>query len=117
MGVRLYPNTNDVAKLEKLAGVPVGTTARLEVIQKRQEAEKAGIPLFDRYEIDYRHWQEINDDGDLGNLEAFMLYGWGKFRGGNGECSGSLEGAAAQALLDLNGIYASADYCEGVHWC
>ena len=116
MGVRLYPNTQDVVRLEVLAGVPAGTMDRLTAMEARQKDELEKAPREERYELGYKHYQERNDDAAMGDLDAFMTFGWGKFNGGE-DCCGSAEGEAAQALLNLNGINAEAWYCEGVHWC
>jgi hypothetical protein len=117
MGCRLYPNTINAAKLEKLAFVPEGTMRRLEEMAKRHAEERVNAANWSEYDGGYRQWKERDEDGSIGDLDAFLTFGWGKFDGGNGECGGTLKGAEAQALLDLNGIRADADYCEGVHWC
>ena len=120
MGVRIYPNTINRVNLEKLAGVPAGTMDRLEAFQARHEAEKAGLPHAERYELEYRQWQEINADPSLGDMEAFLIYGWGKFAhvpGLSHGYAGSLDSVSqARILLQSNGINADAELTEGVHW-
>ena len=123
MGVRLYPNTQDKAKLEVLAGVPAGTYARMEEMDARHEKFKAGIPLRDRYDLDYECWKEKDADGPIGDLDAFITFGWGKFRpvlGLGEDYSGSIpasQSVKADLLLAANGISANGAFCEGVHWC
>lgn len=130
MGVRLYPNTSVVASLETLAGVPAGTAARLEETEKRHEAEKAAARARGEstYDLEYRQWCEKNDDPALGDYDAFLTFGWGKFDDPHGvapDCSGRLTDPVKCALvLRPNGIGgdgpALADFiklAEGVHWC
>jgi len=121
MGVRLYPNTTNVAKLEKLANVPEGTHNRMEEMAKRHEAALVGIDRHDRYELEYKQWQERNDDRPIGDLDAFLTFGWGKFRpiDGIGEDYAGRENdlQRAASLLRYNGINADTAECEGVHWC
>jgi len=124
MGVRLYPNTRDRRKLERLAGVPHGTYDRLDAVETAQAADKAtrqAAGTWNDYDDGYRHWCQVNDDPDLNALAGLLLSGWGKFRDPEGlapDCAGSIgDPTTAQRLLDTNGIVADATLCEGVHWC
>jgi len=69
MGTRLYPATSKTNNLETLAGVPMGTTNKLNAI-KAQFNDPYGE---DEYNAIYG-----NIDGNLGNLDNFLLNGWGK---------------------------------------
>lgn len=79
MGTRLYPKTNDIAKLETLAYVPAGTHARLQAIKAQQEEETKGMNYFERNEIDYEYYCRIRDDEMLGRLDSFITFGYGRF--------------------------------------
>ena len=122
MGVRLYPNTQDKAKLEILAGVPAGTYARMEEMEAHHQSLKTGIPMLDRYDLDYECWKEKSDDGPIGDLDHFITFGWGKFNsaGVAEDYSGSLdvgEPGKIAHLFIVNRIAADPIFCEGVHWC
>lgn len=123
MGVRLYPNTRKPESLERLAGVAPGTHARLLAVQARHKDEReAAGAAWDGYYDDYRQWQEIHDDPDLGALEDFLTFGWGKFHGGviAPGYAGQLMPSQAvyiRRLFQDNGITADVALCEGVHWC
>lgn len=71
MGTRLYPQTKSSKNLETLAGVPTGTMARLEAI-KAQFAHDAYS------EAAYDAIYGSTADANLGNLDNFLLNGWGK---------------------------------------
>ena len=78
MGVRLYPNTTDAAKLEKLAGVPCGTMALLEILREAEQLYRAAHPEVDEYEVGYCF--DCIAKGHVGTLSSFLSEGWGKFR-------------------------------------
>lgn len=120
MGIRLYPNTDNVAILEKLAGVKPGTAARLAEIETRHAAEIETAAHEERYDLGYKHWQEIDADEDLGSYSHFMLYGWGKFDGAGiaiGECGSLNDLSEVATLFQRMGINADPAECQGVHWC
>jgi len=121
MGVRLYPNTTNAAKLEKLAGVPEGTHKRMEDMAKRHAEERAAATNWNEYEDGYRQWKERDNDGPIGDLDAFLTFGWGKFRpiDGIGEDYAGNESDPQRAakLLRYNGIGVDVSLTEGVHWC
>jgi hypothetical protein len=130
MGIRLYPNTKNVASLETICGVPAGTAARLEAVEARHAEELkplAGKAPWERQDVEYRQWCEINDDAALGDYHAFLLYGWGKFndphgvtvRDGERTCSGSVsDPVKVVLLLRPNGLDEThLALMEGVHWC
>jgi hypothetical protein len=121
MGVRLYPNTTNVVRLEKLANVPSGTHARMEEMEKRHAEERANTADWNMYEDGYRQWKEKDSDDAIGTLDAFLTFGWGKFRpvSGIGEdyAGNEPDFIRADLLLAANGINANAHYCEGIHWC
>lgn len=147
MGTRLYPLlredvASDVAKLEKLAGCKDGTYARLKATTARHDADKATwgkMHPADVQEREYDQWKEINDDDDMGSLDNFLTFGWGKFMvpdslkpqmyDGDGYLTpgGRMEGEDALTLLEYNGIgdrkphavhyWTLDDIGGGVHWC
>jgi hypothetical protein len=120
MGTRLYPNTQDTASLEKLAGVAAGTAERLLATQARHAEELKKVDRQFRNDFEYKQWCEIKDDENMGGLDHFLTFGWGKFDGiGLAEdCSGHLTDPDAIArLFAANGITADIALCEGVHWC
>lgn len=126
MGTRLYPNTRNVAALERLARVPAGTKARLEEMEARHKKELepfAGKAPWERQEIEYRQWCEKNDDEAIGTLDAFETFGWGKFRpcGLANGYAGSLDDLTDCAVvLRGNGINLTLEelqLTEGLHWC
>ncbi len=122
MATRLYPNTKNPAILEKLAGVPAGTAARLEAIQKRQEEEMAGKDFFERNEIGFRHFQEMHETPE-GDLSTFLTFGWGRVdMGACPDYSGSNDDEVGVAqILRRHPVQLPADVTvaelEGVHWC
>lgn len=121
MGVRLYPNTTDRAALETLAGVPHGTYDRLDAMTARHEAALVGLSFAERNELEYQQYCERQDDAAIGDLDAFLTFGWGKFREVDGlgtDCAGCIENLdAARRLLRYNGIGADVALANGVHWC
>ncbi len=121
MGIRLYPNTTDVASLETLAGVPAGTAARLAAMEARHAAERADDLLPQEADLGYYQWKEIQADEDLGTYSHFLTFGWGKFdsfglaTGYGGELN---DEGSIRALFRRNNINpALVPLCEGVHWC
>jgi hypothetical protein len=83
MGTRLYPNTNDSSILEILAGVSQGTMERLTKMQENHKelltsARERGE---DTMELEHELWKEIHNDPNMGALDNFTTFGWGKLRG------------------------------------
>lgn len=72
MATRLYPRTDNVALVEFFAGVPAGTQARLDAFEASYVApEGSPDPAFAKY-------CARAADADLGHLDAFLTYGWGR---------------------------------------
>jgi hypothetical protein len=122
MGVRLYPNTQDPAALETLAGVPAGTHARLSAVEAEFAPRLNAAPdFFARNAIYDEKYNRVNDDDAMGDLDNFLTFGWGRFQhvaGLSDGCVGRLDAPAdAQRLLDHNGIEVNAALAGGVHWC
>lgn len=139
MGTRLYPNTKDAAKLEKLAGVPEGTMRALQLWEEMQTVywNHIGISKYDDDDKGYDMWT-IAHNSDVGTLEGFLLNGWGKFDlslipldedGGEesricGDANGSLAvqllmSSSAFEYMDCKDILKVFDLVvesEGVHW-
>jgi len=131
MGVRLYPNTTDAAKLEKLAGVPHGTMALLEILREAEQLYRAAHPEMDEYEVGDNFYR-ISKGSAVETLDSFLSEGWGKFQSagllpeedmylGNAPV-GRL---ACQLLLNSSGAMPHWDQLdaldivvlsEGVHW-
>jgi hypothetical protein len=79
MGVRLYPNTTDTVKLERLAQVPPGTKASLDRLEKKRQ--KAVVET--NFEEGSRAFYDTLQDGEHeheNTLHNFLIFGWGKFR-------------------------------------
>ncbi len=84
MGTRLYPITNDHSILEALAEVPKGTMERLTKMQANHKelldaARSRGEGIYD---LEHELWCEINDNPDMGPMDNFHTFGWGKLRSG-----------------------------------
>lgn len=79
MGTRLYPLTNDPADLARLAGVSLETHDILKVLRAAERA-LASQPdkSLDGIDIGYAFYQ-LTSDHEVGRLENFQLFGWGKF--------------------------------------
>ena len=67
MGTRLYPITDRVDLLERLAGVSEGTSERLKELEKLRETMET---------IDW--YNEIEKYPEAMRLYDFQLFGWGK---------------------------------------
>ncbi len=72
MGTRLYPATNDIATIEKLAGVPAGTKAILDRLTA--EGEKISAETGDEFAV----FDHIRTNEDAARLDSFITFGWGK---------------------------------------
>jgi hypothetical protein len=120
MGTRLYPRTRNVNVLEKLAGVPAGTSNTLEELETKRDT----MDSMDYYDLLDKH-PEANI------LDNFMTFGWGKLNSeqwavakellGPDECwNGSItDPADVLRMLNakfcmLNGV--SIEELEGVYW-
>jgi hypothetical protein len=68
MGIRLYPQTENVEHLEILAGVPKGTTARLDALAETHGGRMSG-----------GYYTAVHKDPVLNCLHWFQLFGYGKF--------------------------------------
>ena len=131
MGVRLYPNTTDAAKLEKLAGVPQGTMAQLEILREAERLYLAAHPEVDAYEVGYNFYC-ISKGSDVETLDSFLSDGWGKFQAADLLTeedrylgSAPVGKLACQLLLQSSGAMPHWDQLdaldiivlsEGVHW-
>jgi len=71
MGVRLYPILKEGVTTEQFLGLPKGTEARFN-------AHEANRPQGNDF-IAYEAWHRRMDE-DMAAINAFNLYGWGKFR-------------------------------------
>lgn len=102
MGVRLYPSTTDPRILEKLAGVPEGTTRRLEGFEGKKST------------MGEEQWhEELFADEELHALLSFDLFGWGRLNRAASEfltardedhVVGEVSGEAAAELMKLQGV-------------
>ena len=67
MGTRLYPLTKNESIIERLAGVPEGTTQKLRAFEKLRES------------INSDEWHDkLSDSPAMDRLYDFELFGWGK---------------------------------------
>ena len=83
MGVRLYPRTEDPARLEALCGVPAGTAARLAELRERPEFRL--LPTDDFFERDRKCggvYEAAHADGPMGDYYDFLSDGWGRLDDG-----------------------------------
>jgi hypothetical protein len=119
MGTRLYPHTTDRSALETLACVPAGTYDRLTALEARQQAELEVAKPEARYDLGYRHYCERNDDA-MGTLDAFLTFGWGKFRPvddiGHDYAGHETDLTRAATLLASNGINVDVALTGGLRW-
>ena len=72
MATRLFPLTNDVALLEKIAGVPAGTAKVLEQIEATipEGCPNTGCPRYDA----------IHAQQDVEAYHDFLLFGYGRLK-------------------------------------
>ena len=120
MGTRLYPHTIDRIALETLAGVPAGTYDRLTALEARQQAELEAAKPDQRYFLGDRHYCERNCDDALASLDAFLTFGWGKFRPvddiGHDYAGHETDLTRAAKLLRQNGINVDVALTGGLRW-
>jgi hypothetical protein len=123
MGVRLYPATKDEAKLEKLAGVPAGTAAKLRDLEAKYPITKE-MDFFQVQAVYNGKYGELYapGNGDLNHYHSFLLFGFGRFAGGK-DCDGGSEvggsttdTAKVEALLRLHGVQVTMAEVEGLYW-
>ncbi len=121
MGIRLYPNTKNVANLEILAGVPAGTAQKLTEIEARHP-NRHGVNNWSAVEAFYDELY-LKENSDVNAYQHFLLNGWGKFDhcgivdSFDVECCGSENDAQKiRMLFALNGINADVSLCEGISW-
>lgn len=121
MGTRLYPKTRNVSVLEKLAGVPAGTSTLL----KELEAKRDSMDTMAYYDM-------LSENPHADILDNFMTFGWGKLNSeqwdiakelfGPDKCwSGSVSDdynvnrmLTAKGIHNLNGV--TVQELEGVCW-
>ena len=87
MGTRLYPNTTNPSKLERLARVSPGTA---KLVPFKEELEKyflkmrEGATYIDEdgrecpFDAEYEFYSLFSGSG-VDTYESFKLFGWGKF--------------------------------------
>lgn len=119
MGIRLYPRTNDVAKLEKLAGVPAGTHTRLKELQAAHKAPE-GASYHEADAAYGRLFDAMSAEPNVDRLDSFILSGWGKryspeHQDENGYGHVDDVGVIAR-IFDMHGITADPALTEGVYW-
>ena len=73
MGIYLSPQTDNVAVLEQLAGVPAGTHQRL--LDPGRD-----LPGRDGYDQAQAYYEEIFGDPDLNALDNLRTYGFGRIK-------------------------------------
>lgn len=79
MGTRLYPNTTDERKLERLARVSRGTA---KLVGLKENLYKVFVEQNkdreDTDDLDY-DWHCLFSGSEVDRFESFQLFGWGKF--------------------------------------
>ena len=79
MGTRLYPNTTDERKLERLARVSRGTA---NLVGLKENLYKVFVEQNkdreDTDDLDY-DWHCLFSGSEVDRFESFQLFGWGKF--------------------------------------
>lgn len=133
MGVRMYPITDDPAKLEKLCRVNTGTADKLRRLSESEEFRARGEDYRDACQRRERLLDAFHEDEDLWVYHNFLSRGWGKFfdeswmaleewhraRGlaidsDAGECRDPDACAATLAPLFLNGDGVARRFMEGL---
>lgn len=79
MGVRMYPITDDPAKLEKLCRVNTGTADKLRRLSESEEFRARGEDYRDACQRRERLLDAFHEDEDLWVYHNFLSRGWGKF--------------------------------------
>lgn len=135
MGVRLYPNTKNEEALEKLACVPPGTAKAHAELRLKHRIDQVDLDFFERERRygEYHNALRVTGDHDSnGNryvaiYDAFLVFGWGKFKGfgvkGTSNYAGEAKDRYDVAKLLLGNDIITADrldewveLCQGVHW-
>jgi len=108
MATRLYPLTKNKASIEKMAGVPEGTHAKLEEIESRYSEMRGD---------EFHH--AIHADSNVGALYNFILFGWGRVQWPINECYGSTtkhDLVAAMLVEQGECTQENLQLCEGLCW-
>lgn len=121
MGMRLYPNTKNVEKLEKLAGVPAGTADRLAALRAKfplLDDPKTGF--FEREDEYGRFYAAMSKDFDVRLYHHFILSGWGKVYSPDHQDENGFghvdDVESIQIIFDSAGITSDPALTEGVRW-
>lgn len=67
MGTRLYPLTNDTTLIERIAGVPEGTTQKLRAFEQLRDTIHEDV-----------WYKQLAESPAIDRLHDFELFGWGK---------------------------------------
>ncbi len=126
MATRLYPNTTNVAILEKLAGVPAGTSAALDIFEAVWDAKKAESPRgFYDSDLGYEEYKARQENAAIDQYHNFMLYGWGRVdpRVCRDDNNGTTDEADCKVIANAHGADYSIEKAgltladlEGFHW-
>ena len=132
METYLYPVTEDIDKLESLAGVPTGTHEKYLLIE--EYCHLADKPFADVMEASHVVKSSGNTKDiaprvfgallrsreQIAQYQFFRVTGFGEFihPGGEEELigGGSATGEEAQLILDFNNVPHDASFTEGVKW-
>ena len=132
MEIYLYPVTEDIDKLESLAGVPTGTHEKYLLIE--EYCHLADKPFADVMEASHvvkssGNTKEIaprvfgallRSREQIAQYQFFRVTGFGEFIHPDGEDEliggGKVSGEEAQRILDLNAVPYTAEFTEGVKW-
>ena len=120
------PLDQDPQVLERLAGVAPGTYETLQIMRAAEKALLQGETDLERIQdIGYAFYQ-VTQDHDVGTLDDFILFGWGRFdlsllpaeeqpagATTDPETAAWLLASATNAPQDLQATLAA---CKGVCW-
>jgi hypothetical protein len=115
MATRLYPITEDPAKLEKMAGVPAGTSEVLKAIESRFVA-KPGETSAQAFTREEQEFYAINAEPNAAQLHCFLLFGWGRMRKYIDPIGNTTDPKLMAEIGRAQGINVPADLCEGFCW-
>jgi hypothetical protein len=115
MGIRLYPKTNDKAKLERIAMLISGIEIAPGTTEKLKELEKQ----YPQFEELLTHL-ELRENEACNMLQAFLLNGFGRMRtpySVTGDCGQTTTQLETFLMGDYHGLTTEViELTEGFNW-